>query len=97
MNYRNRRLLDLAEGQACVMCGTQDGTVVPAHSNLSEHGKGMGIKADDSMVMWLCHRCHSRLDQGGDMTRADRRDFTLTAICKTHQAMWRQQLIEVKR
>lgn len=96
MNYRNRKLLDLARDQACVMCGSHDGTVVSAHSNLSEHGKGMGIKADDSMVAWLCMHCHSSLDQGSKMSRAERRDFTLTAICKTYQAMWRQELIEVK-
>lgn len=97
MNYRNRQLLDLARDQACVMCGAQDGTIVSAHSNLSEHGKGMGIKADDSMVAWLCNNCHVNLDQGGEMTRKERRDFTLTAICKTYQSMWRQQLIEVKK
>lgn len=97
MNYRNRKLLDLARGQECVMCGADDGTIVSAHSNLSEHGKGMSIKADDSMVAWLCHQCHTSLDQGSSMSRAERRDFTLTAICKTHQAMWRNEMIEVKK
>jgi len=95
MSYRNPKLLKLAKGQRCVMCGADDGTIVSAHSNLSEHGKGMGIKADDSMVAWLCHRCHSNLDQGSSMSRAERRDFTLTAICKTYQAMWREGKIGV--
>lgn len=97
MNYRNQQLLRLARDQQCVMCGTQDGTVVSAHSNLSEHGKGMGLKADDSMVAWLCMRCHSNLDQGSTMSKAERRDFTLTAICKTYQSMWRQGMIEVAK
>lgn len=97
MTYRNRRLLDLARDQACVMCNSRDGTVVAAHSNLLEHGKGKGLKAHDGMTAWLCHRCHSELDQGHGMTKADRRDFTLTAICRTYQRLWDQELIEVKR
>ena len=39
MNQRNRKFLDLARDQQCVMCGAMDGTIVAAHSNLSEHGK----------------------------------------------------------
>lgn len=95
MNYRNKKLLGLARDQACVMCGSQDGTVVSAHSNLPEHGKGMGLKADDSMIAWLCHRCHSELDQGKGMARAEKRDYTLTAICRTYREMWKQGLIGV--
>lgn len=89
MTYRSRRLLDLARGQACVMCGNQDGTVVAAHSNLLEHGKGKSIKADDSMHAWLCYACHSEYDQGNRMTKDQKRDFILTAICKTHLLMFR--------
>ena len=96
MPYRNRKLLDLAMDQACVMCGAMDGTVVSAHSNLQEHGKGMGQKADDSMTAWLCYRCHSRLDHGSDMTKQERRDFTLTAICRTVNQLWQQELIRIR-
>ena len=95
MNYRNNALLKLARGQRCVMCGADDETIVSAHSNLGEHGKGMGIKADDCMSAWLCYGCHTKLDQGSGMTRDERRDFTLTAICKTYQEMWRQGLLGV--
>ena len=94
--FRNPRLLALARGQACVMCGSQDGTVVCAHSNLQEHGKGMGHKAHDGMTAWLCSGCHYQLDQGPLMSRADRRLFVLEAICKTYQQLWNQGLIEVK-
>ena len=97
MNYRNNALLKLARGQRCVMCGADDETIVSAHSNLGEHGKGMGIKADDSMVAWLCHKCHTNLDQGGKMNSDERRDFTLTAICKTYREMWLKGMLEVKR
>lgn len=81
--YRNRQLLDLADGQACVMCGAQDGTVVSAHANGAEWGKGGGRKADDCSVAWLCCRCHLALDQGRDMSAAERRDFWLTAHART--------------
>lgn len=97
MIFRNPKLLGLAEGQACVMCGNEDGTIVAAHSNLLEHGKGRGLKAHDGMTAWLCYRCHTQLDQGKDLSRDERRDLTLTAICRTYQQLWNQQLIEVKR
>lgn len=64
-HYRNRALLDLADGAECAICGAQDGTVVAAHSNQSRHGKGAGIKAEDCFTAALCYSCHSRLDQGG--------------------------------
>ena len=95
MTYRNRKLLDLAEGQACVMCGNEDGTIVAAHSNLLEHGKGRSLKAHDSMHAWLCHQCHSRYDQGG-MLKSEARDFILTAISRTYIRMWESELITVK-
>lgn len=79
------------------MCGSQDGTVVAAHSNLLEHGKGKGIKAHDGMAAWLCYRCHSQLDQGTELSKNERRDYTLTAICRTYQKLWDLDLIEVKR
>lgn len=79
------------------MCNAQDGTIVAAHSNLIEHGKGMGSKAHDGMAAWLCHRCHSQLDQGGALTKAERTEYTLRAICRTYIQLWNQGLIEVTR
>jgi hypothetical protein len=78
-----------------VMCGNDDGTVVAAHSNLLEHGKGKGMKAHDGMAAWLCYRCHTELDQGKGMSKEERRDFMLTAICRTYVQMWNQELIRV--
>ena len=95
--FRSPSLLRLAKDQACVMCGTQDRTIVAAHSNLLEHGKGRSIKADDSMTAWLCYRCHSDYDQGTRMSRAERELYIKTAICKTYVALWNQGLIEVKK
>jgi hypothetical protein len=96
MTFRSRKLLDLARDQPCVWCGSDDGTVVAAHSNLIEHGKGKSIKAHDGMHAWLCMRCHSRYDQGSDMSKEERRDFILTAICRTYMRMWELELINVK-
>lgn len=39
-------------------------TVVPCHSNSHEHGKGMGLKADDIYTVPGCMACHQWLDQG---------------------------------
>lgn len=66
--YRNRALLDLAHKMdQCQNCGvsTPEGCE-PAHSNLSEHGKGKGLKAHDAFFAALCHQCHAWADnQGG--------------------------------
>lgn len=96
MTFRSPKLLALARGQACVMCGCQDGTIVSAHSNLLEHGKGKGIKAHDGMTAWLCMRCHVELDQGSHMSKQERREFMLEAICKTYMKLWDLELIQVK-
>jgi len=44
-------------------CGNvNDGTVVAAHSNQLRDGKGMGLKAHDFCVAYLCHDCHQYVD-----------------------------------
>jgi len=97
LTFRSRKLLDLARGQSCVMCGADDETIVAAHSNLQEHGKGMGHKAHDAMHAWLCHGCHAELDQGHFLSKSEKREYMLTAICRTVMKMWDQDLIGVKR
>jgi hypothetical protein len=72
-----------------------DDSVVAAHSNLLEHGKARGLKADDSMVAWLCYRCHSEYDQGKDMSKEERRDFILTAIAKTYLVAGKKGLLNL--
>lgn len=67
---RNRRLLDLARGQPCLMrvpgvCQGGTETTVAAHSNMAAHGKGGARKADDIYSVWACAACHiGWLDQG---------------------------------
>jgi hypothetical protein len=72
MIYRNKKLLELVRQCPCQTCGTQDGTVVAAHSNQLRDGKGRGIKAHDYRIAALCYRCHMELDQGTKMTKAER-------------------------
>lgn len=94
--FRSRRLLDLAEGEPCMNCGAEDGTVVAAHSNLSRHGKGKSIKAHDCFIAFLCHRCHSWLDQGCGMdptgvwgdSRTDREQMFRHAMDDTMLRLW---------
>lgn len=45
----------------CVRCGNPDSQA--AHSNLSKHGKGKGIKASDAFVIPLCAICHAAFDR----------------------------------
>jgi hypothetical protein len=70
--YRNKKLLELVRQSPCQTCGTQDGTVVAAHSNQLRDGKGRGLKAHDYRIAALCFRCHTELDQGTKMSKAER-------------------------
>ena len=77
MTYRNRKLLDLArEVPECMGCHRpNDGTIVAAHSNQLRDGKGMGNKAADYRVAFICSCCHSELDQGKAMSREEKVAF----------------------
>ena len=92
---RSRLLRRLASGKACVMCGIQDGTIVLAHSNLLEHGKGFSQKSSDLMGAWLCAECHYEYDQGKNMSKAEKRDFILTAICRTIMQISKEEIIQI--
>lgn len=61
--YRNKKILAHANSQACQNCGTNNGSTVAAHSNLGEHGKGVGKKSDDCFVAYLCGFCHDAYDK----------------------------------
>lgn len=75
--YRNRKILAHASGQPCQNCGADDRTVVAAHSNQQEHGRGMRLKSHDMYVAFLCNACHYWYDYGCGLSpchlyRADR-------------------------
>jgi hypothetical protein len=66
---RNPALLEMAKGRECLlcppgMCRCTPGSTVAAHSNLLEHGKGKGRKADDCYSVWAGFESHEWLDQG---------------------------------
>lgn len=104
--FRSRRLLDTAEILCvCQNCGNEDGTIVPAHSNLSEHGKGKGLKAHDCFFAALCNRCHRWLDnQGGSgldptgrysSSPPDKREMFCRAMHATWLWLWRNARVRV--
>jgi len=80
---RNPKLLRAAQGQACQWCGRDDGTTVAAHSNQQKHGKGMGIKALDRYIAFLCRSCHHAIDQGSFLSKEERRLLWDTAHQRT--------------
>jgi len=68
MIYRNHLLLGLAALVPYCMnlnCRRPNcGNVVSAHSNRQWDGKGMGLKASDAAIAFLCDLCHTYVDQG---------------------------------
>jgi len=81
--YRNKKLLNAANGEMCTFCYIQDGTIVAAHSNLGSDGHGTGLKADDYCIAFLCYDCHLDYDAG----RMDQEAFH-----KCMKRTWRQLL-----
>ena len=92
--YRSRRLLDAAEGRACVLCGKQDDTVVPAHLPGSKYGMpaGWSQKTHDWLVAHLCFHCHYEIDGIG------RQDFQLRmkALCLTLERLFDEGMLRVR-
>ena len=72
MIYRDKRLLEIVRDAPCMVCFKQDGTVVAAHSNQLRDGKGKSIKAHDFRIASMCWTCHTRCDQGADLSKAER-------------------------
>jgi hypothetical protein len=81
--YRNNKLLEVLRQSPCQHCGRQDGTIVAAHSNQLRDGKGRGIKAHDHRTAALCYWCHMELDQGKNLSKAEREELWENAHRKT--------------
>ena len=81
-----------------MMCGqpNQGGNIVAAHSNQTRDGKGMGIKAHDCCIAYLCHSCHSLIDQGGTFSKSYRFSEWDGACIKTWTWLCQSGHIEVK-
>jgi len=89
MNYRNRALLNLAHKvQECqvripgVCTGYSVEGCEPAHSNWSEHGRGMGHKSADIHAA-ACHACHAAIDSGSKLSRQDKQSFWKSGFERT--------------
>lgn len=90
--YRSTKWLKaVREIECCVLCGKYG--VQAAHRN---EGKGMGIKVDDSLTAALCEECHSRIDNGKDMSREERRAEMDRAIVLTLQKLTREGRVTVR-
>lgn len=94
MHFRSKKLLKAAKDQACVLCGSF-GSTVSAHCNMTEHGKGTGIKCPDSLVAWLCQDCHRRVDEG-HCTKDERRLLWYRAFARTVVQLFEQGIVVVK-
>ena len=79
---RSLKLLQNAREIPCQYCGSDDGTVVAAHTNW-QGGKGRGIKADDNLIASLCNQCHMEIDQGKGLTKEERQKIWLYAHKET--------------
>lgn len=90
--YRSKKwLAAVAQIECCVLCGRY-GTQV-AHRN---EGKGMGLKVDDSLTAALCPQCHHNIDNGGSMSRIERRQEMDRAIILTIRELARRELVAPK-
>lgn len=101
MIFRSRKLLDHARGQQCMIelpyiCNHNAETVVAAHSNLTEHGHGMGIKSHDIFIAFCCSECHREIDQGNTLTRDEKRFYWTRGHVKTLLSMFEQGILRVK-
>ena len=79
---RSVKLLKNAREIPCQYCGSDDGTVIAAHTNW-QGGKGKGIKADDNLIASLCNQCHMEIDQGKGLTKEERQKIWLYAHKET--------------
>lgn len=70
--WHDKKMLEACRGQICYLrvtgicpCRDPEETIVPCHSNFSEHGKGGARKADDKFTVPGCFWCHAWLDTSG--------------------------------
>lgn len=95
--YRNQKLLESVRQSPCQHCGIDDGTVCAAHSNQMRDGKGRGLKAQDYRIAALCFKCHSKLDQGRDLSRQERLNMWEDAHRATVGWLFENDIIGLKR
>lgn len=90
--FRSEKWLAAVRSLHCMRC-FKEGATQAAHRN---QDKGMSTKTDDSLTAALCVACHAEIDQGKDMTRAERREALDVAILMTLRALARKGLVAPK-
>ena len=70
----------------CIKCGSPAPSQA-AHSNFGEHGKGRGIKAQDSHTIPLCVNFHRWIDVYFEMTIEQSKEWFAQALEKTNQML----------
>ncbi|MGZ7173880.1 hypothetical protein ACXKTX_09625 [Burkholderia gladioli] len=97
LTFRSEELRRLVVTLPCMNCGVERYTQA-AHMNL---GKGGALKASDAAIAALCcdrpgiRGCHAMLDQGGVMTKSERRQFEIEMVALTYIALMERGLLEV--
>lgn len=91
-----------ARGEDCTLliagvCNRDPATTVLCHSNLLEHGKGLGLKAPDTKACYGCSACHDVLDgrrpRPAWMTAEQLLDVFARAMTITHEKLQQKGLM----
>lgn len=94
--FRSDALKRAVASLPCQACGLE-GRTQAAHNNQIADGKGMGIKSSDVTLMALCVECHASLDQGGRMTKVERREWENEMNLKTLRRLLTDGLLVVAK
>ena len=82
----------VASLESCVLC-RRFGVQV-SHSN---EDRGKGQKSPPWLTAALCPECHHEIDNGPNLTQAERRALMDRAIKRTHDALARRGLLIIRR
>jgi hypothetical protein len=72
-------------------------TVVWAHSNLLEHGHGMGAKSHDPFGAFACYWCHHAIDHGSALSHEEKVHYMRKGMDRTLLYLWQHDLIGVRK
>ena len=92
---RSDAIRKAANGEACTVCGSNDGTTVFCHLNGQWAGKGIGQKADDIAGFFGCGTCHYEYDQSWTKLALDH-EIIMRAMYYTWRRLWELGIISIK-
>ncbi len=95
MRVISKKIRDAARGQDCTLrlegCSFDPEQTIGAHLPCGQNG--MGMKSPDTMIVFACANCHSRID--GSWREAHYGDM-LRALAETHLILIERGLLAVK-